>query len=453
MKTRCLLVLLFSATLVSSSFGEDVESRLKALEDRSAEQEKNLQEQKKAMESLLPATRTDLLSRQAGGGRLRLLDLSLDALVAAGISTEDDKSLQTLQGGGHDPRKRGFTVQNIELSMTGAVDPYLTGEAHLVFFLDPLSGETEVELEEAFLTTTSLPYGLQLEAGHFFTEFGRLNPRHPHQWHWQDQAVINTRLFGPDGMRGPGFRLGWLMPLPWFSELHVGVQNANGETMASFLAGEEFFEERPIGNRPFVHRGVKDLKDLVYLVRLDSSWDVTDVLTAKLGLSGLYGPNATGPNGETFIYGADLVVKWRPGTSQRGWPFLLWESEIMKRDYRAAAFLDDSDPADVVDLAATTLRDWGVYTQVLYGFHPGWAAGLRYDYATGSGESVGGRPADPFRDDRHRISPLVSWQPSEFSRLRLQYNYDRADHLPDKEAHSLWLGAEIMYGAHPAHTY
>ena len=453
MKTRCLLVLLFSATLVSSSFGEDVESRLKALEDRSAEQEKNLQEQKKAMESLLPATRTDLLSRQAGGGRLRLLDLSLDALVAAGISTEDDESLQTLQGGGHDPRKRGFTVQNIELSMTGAVDPYLTGEAHLVFFLDPLSGETEVELEEAFLTTTSLPYGLQLEAGHFFTEFGRLNPRHPHQWHWQDQAVINTRLFGPDGMRGPGFRLGWLMPLPWFSELHVGVQNANGETMASFLAGEEFFEERPIGNRPFVHRGVKDLKDLVYLVRLDSSWDVTDVLTAKLGLSGLYGPNATGPNGETFIYGADLVVKWRPGTSQRGWPFLLWESEIMKRDYRAAAFLDDSDPADVVDLAATTLRDWGVYTQVLYGFHPGWAAGVRYDYATGGGESVGGRAADPFRDDRHRISPLVSWQPSEFSRLRLQYNYDRADHLPDKEAHSIWLGAEIMFRAHAAHSY
>jgi hypothetical protein len=198
---------------------------------------------------------------------------------------------------------------------------------------------------------------------------------------------------------------------------------------------------------------VKDLKDLVYLVRLDSSWDPSDVLTAKLGLSGLYGPNATGPKGETFIYGADLVVKWRPGTSQRGWPFLLWETEIMKRDYRAAAFLDDSDPAAVVDLAATTLRDWGVYTQVLYGFHPGWAAGVRYDYATGSGESEGGRPADPFRDDRHRISPLVSWQPSEFSRLRLQYNYDRADHLPGKEAHSLWLGAEIMYGAHPAHTY
>jgi hypothetical protein len=453
MKMRCMLVLAFCAAIVSPSFGGEADSRGKPLEDRLSAQEKTTEKQQDPMESLPSATGADHTSRQAGGGRLRLLDLSLSALVAAGTSTEDDESLQALQGGGHDPRKRGFTVQNIELSLVGVVDPYLIGEVHLIFFLDPLSGETQVELEEAFLTTTSLPYGLQLEAGHFFTEFGRLNPLHPHQWHWQDQPVINTRLFGPDGMRGPGFRLGWLMPLPWFSELHVGAQNAGGETMSSFLADEEFFEERPVGNRPFVDRDVRTLKDLVYLARLDSSWDVSDAVTAKLGLSGLYGPNATGPKGESFIYGADLVVKWRPGTSRRGWPFLLWESEVMKREYKAAAFFDDSDPDDVVDLAATTLRDWGGYTQVLYGFHPGWAAGVRYDYATARGESVGGRDADPFRDDRHRISPLISWHPTEFSRFRLQYNYDRADHLTDKKAHSVWLGAEFLYGAHAAHMF
>ena len=399
------------------------------------------------------ATRTDVWPPQGRGSTLRLIDISMDALFAAGSSTEDDESLQTLQGGGHDPRKRGFTVQNIELSLMGAVDPYLTGESHIIFFLDPLSGETEVELEEIFLTTQALPYGLQLEAGHFFTEFGRLNPRHPHQWHWQDQQVINTRLFGPDGMRGPGFRLGWLTPLPWFSELHIGAQNANGETMASFLASDEFFEERPIGGRPFVDRGVRTLKDLVYLARLDNSWDLTEEVTAKLGLSGLYGPNATGPNAETWIYGADLLVKWRPAMNERGWPFLVWESEVMKRDYEAASFFDDSDPFDIIDLPAKTLRDWGLYSQLLYGFHPGWAAGVRYEYATGSGVSVGGRDDDPFRDNRQRISPLLVWHPSEFSRLRLQYNYDRADHLEDEEAHSVWLGVEFMYGAHPAHTY
>jgi hypothetical protein len=103
--------------------------------------------------------------------------------------------------------------------------------------------------------------------------------------------------------------------------------------MASFLASEEFFEERPIGDRPFVDREVKSSKDMVYLARLDNAWDITDDTTMKIGLSGLYGPNATGTEAETRIYGADLVVKWRPRQTERGWPFLILESEIMKRDY------------------------------------------------------------------------------------------------------------------------
>jgi hypothetical protein len=426
-------VLLFSFPAIA----EDADERLKTIEDTLKKQQETIAE----------------LKGQKAVGRLRLMDTSIDALFAAGGSTENDTELQNLQGGGHDPRKRGFTVQNVELSFRGAVDTYLTGEAHIIYFLDPLTSETRVELEETFMTTTSLPYGLQLEAGHFFTEFGRVNPKHPHQWHWQDQPVINTRFFGPDGMRGPGYRLGWLLPVSWFSELHLGMQNANGETMASFLASEEFFNERAIGNRPFVNREVKTLKDFAYLLRLDNSFDPSETVTAKIGLSGLYGPNATGNEGETSIYGVDLVVKWRPAYSERGWPFLIWETEVMQRDYKAAAYFDDSDPANVIDLPEGTLHDQGFYTQLLYGFKTGWAAGLRYEYATGTGQSVGGRDRDPFRDDRSRISPLVTWMPTEFSRFRAQYNYDRADHLPDREAHSVWLGVEFMYGAHAAHSF
>lgn len=444
MRIKTLICLLLLLAPVSQSFGEELEPRIKAVEDALRTQEKILLEQQRIINE-------SVKSGQAG--RLRLIDISLDALFAAGGSTEDDESILNLQGGGHDPRKRGFTVQNVELSLSGAVDPYLRGETHIIYLLDPETGETLVELEEAFLTTTSLPYGLQVKAGHFFTEFGRINPQHPHQWHWQDQPVISTRLFGPDGMRGPGFRLGWLAPLPWYSEIHLGMQNANGETMASFSANKEFFEERPVGGRPFVKREVKGLKDMVYLARLDNSWDVTDNITAKVGLSGLHGPNATGDDGETAIYGADLVVKWRPGYRERGWPFLIWESEAMRRDYKAASYFDYSDPSNVIDLKEEALKDWGIYTQILYGFTPGWAAGLRYEYAAGSGDSVDGRDSDPFRDDRTRVSPLLTWMPSEFSRFRVQYNYDRAEYLSDKEAHSVWLGVEFMYGAHAVHKF
>ena len=205
-------------------------------------------------------------------------------------------------------------------------------------------------LFRSFLTTQALPYGLQLKGGFYFTEFGIINPTHPHAWDWIDQPVINTRLFGPDGLRQAGVRLGWLTPLPWYSELAIGVQNANGEIAASFLANQEFFEERPIGGRPFVERDVRNPKDLLYFARWVNSWNLNDTVTTKLGLSGLYGPNATGPEGETWIYGADLKLTWRPTTNFRGWPFVLWQSEAIKRDYRADRFFDDSDPGNVIDL-------------------------------------------------------------------------------------------------------
>lgn len=398
-----------------------------------------------------------------GSTSLRLLDLSLDALFAAGTSTERDESLGRLQAGGHDPRRRGFTVQNVELSLAGAVDPFLHGEAHLIYFIDAVEGESVFELEEAFLTSQMLPFGLsdaglQLEAGQFFTEFGRLNPQHPHAWDWLDQPVVNSRLFGPDGLRGAGFRLGWLLKaLPWFSQLHGGVQNANGETMASFLSSGELAEERPLAGRPFTDRDVRTLGDLVYLMRWENHFELSETLSAKIGGSGLHGPNFTGPGGETWIYGADLVVKWRPLATDKGWPFVVWQTEAMARDYSADDALDvgddPNDPADDTAFASATFRDGGFYSQLLWGFRRGWALGGRVEYSGGKGPAGDARQDDPFRDDRLRLSPMLVFHPSEFSRLRLQYNYDSARHLAKEDAHSVWAGVEFLFGAHAAHAY
>lgn len=407
-----------------------------------------------------------------GGGRVQLLDLSLDVLAAAGWSGADDEQLLLLQGGGHDPRRRGFTLQQAELSMKGAVDPYFTGEAHLVYFIDP-EGESSFELEEAFATTTSLPFGLhergaQLEMGHFFTEFGRINPQHPHQWDWMDQPVVNTRFFGEDGMRAPGVRLGWLLPLPWFSELHVGAQNANGETMLSFLASDEAFEERPIGGRPFDDVGVGSPADLLYLARWVNGVELSDTVSAQLGASYVTGPNATGPDGRTHILGGDVVVKWRPLASERGWPFVTFQAEGMGRRYEADGFdlcLDD-DCEDTVGVGSDDLEDWGFYAQLLYGFRRGWGAGFRVEHAGGSGHDfdqdaslADGAPVfdsredDPFRSDRTRIAPLLVFHPSEFSRLRLQANYDWTEGPELDDALSVWAGIEFLFGAHAAHAY
>ncbi|MCY4390091.1 MAG: hypothetical protein OXC18_23580 [Desulfurellaceae bacterium] len=430
--------------------------------------------------------RRALWSQPLGGNtQLRLIDISADVLFFTGGSSERDAAISTLQGGGHDPKQRGFTLGQAEFSLSGAVDPYFTGEAHILTSVNPSTGETALELEEAFLTSSALPYSLQLEVGHSLTEFGLINPQHPHFWDWIDQPVVNSRMFGGDGMRQAGFRASWLPPTPWFSEFHFGMQNAGGVTMASFLggelahahgggnghagedeqadehghAGEDAHAEEPTGGiqgdgiagRPIIAQDVRGFGDFLYLTRWENSFNFTDDVTAVFGLSGLYGPNSTGRDADTWLYGLDMKWRWQPA-GNFGYPFLTWQTEIMKRDYHVARYTQETETGDFASLPGRTLKDWGLYTQLLYGFQTRWAAGLRYEYAGGSGQSIGGRKNDPFRDDRHRLSPLLVWRPSEFSRIRLQYNYDMASHLKD-DAHTIWLGFEWMYGAHAAHNF
>ena len=380
----------------------------------------------------------DLLATQVGPTRLRLIDLSFDTIATVGTSTATDDEIRQLEGGVHDPQRRGFTLQSGELALSGAVDPYFTGQAYIAFTPD------EVDLEEAFMTTTALPLGLQIKAGYFLTEFGRINQVHPHAWEWVDQPVIATRLFGPEALDSVGARLGWLTPTPWYSEILIGAANANeGEKTYSFIGDDG------VGDRPTVTRPVANLGDILYTARWEHFADIGRNTGLLVGVSGAHGPNNSGTDTDTWLYGADIRLRWRPAINFRGWPFALWQTELMKRDYQAARFTDD----DGTIVYGAILRDYGFYSQGLYGFRYGWAGGLRYEYATGNGASVGGRSNDPYRDTRHRVSPLLVWHATEFSRFRFQYNYDNATHLADTDAHSVWLAAEIFFGAHAAHKY
>ena len=363
------------------------------------------------------------------------IQIGVSGLFAAGGSSVDNNALAGLQGGAHDPGRNGFTVQNVELCISGTVDPYFDAQVNIIFQIDA-DGETVVELEEAFFTTRGLPWGLQVKGGQYFTEFGRHNPLHPHSWDFVDQPVVLSRFFGGDGLRSQGVRTSWLMPTDWYSELQFGIQNPKGETVTSFLSapGEE------IGGHILIDRAARNVGDLLYTARWLNGFDLSDTLSMNLGVSSLWGPNASAAATDTNIVGADLYLKWQPAYTQRGFPFVSWHTEILKRRYEAG---DPGDPS------RETLKDWGLFTQALWGFKPGWVAGLRWEYATADGDTA----ADPLRDTRQRLSPNLTWYPTEYSKLRLQYNRDWTQHLPGKTADSFWLQAEFSLGSHMAHLF
>ena len=92
-----------------------------------------------------------------------------------------------------------------------------------------------------------------------------------------------------------------------------------------------------------------------------------------------------------------------------------WQTEAMYRRFEAGRGVDESFPV------AETFHDWGMYSQVVWGFKKGWTAGMRGDYVHMQDSA--------FTDDSTgKVAPRVSgdltWYPTEFSKLRLQYNHD-----------------------------
>lgn len=370
------------------------------------------------------------------------MNLSFGTLVDAGWSTATDPSAQ-LQLGDHDPSKRGFLLRNAEIAIDGAIDPYFKGFANIVLKLDK-NNETEIELEESFLQSTSLPANLQLKAGQYFANFGRQNVQHPHAWSFVDQPLILGRAFGPDGLRGLGTQLSWLAPTPFYTEVFLSVLDGQGGTAFSFrnpgdpdAAGVNRFAGRATTDR--ILRGPSDL---LFVPRLASSFELSDTQTLLAGVSAAFGPNDTGPDSRTAVYGIDLFWKWKPADAAQGFPYLTWQTEALYRRFEAAA-----DP--LASLPAEVLHDFGFYSQVVYGFVPRWNAGLRVDFVTGNDAAAD--PGDPYRGERFRVAPELTFLPSEFSKIRLQYNYDHGDLFGT--AHSVWMRLEFGLGAHAAHKY
>jgi hypothetical protein len=375
-----------------------------------------------------------------GGGR-NYMNISFDGMFALAYSS--DKHLDRTEVGDHDPQQRGFNARNIELAFDGAVDPYFEGFANIVFKLDN-DNETEVEVEEAFLQTTNLPFNLQLKAGQFFAAFGRLNPTHPHVWEFADAPLINGRLLGPDGLRGVGAQMSWILPVPWYSQILLGVQNGRGGTGYSFRnPGDDgiFF------GRMTTDREMRGLYDFVWIPRVENSFNLSDTQTILIGASGAFGSNDTGINTRTQIYGGDFLYKWKSARAEGGFPFVKWQTEVMYRRFEAGRGMDETFPV------AETFHDWGLYSQLLWGFKKGWVAGVRGDYLNMDDSKF---TDDITRQSRSRVSANLTWYPTEFSKIRLQYNHDFLEEnffLANHDVDSVFLQFEFILGSHGAHKF
>lgn len=317
-------------------------------------------------------------------------------------------------------------VREVELAFQAAVDPFFRGDAFL-----GISDIEGIAIEQAFLTTTALPYSLEARLGRQLLPFGKINVTHRHDLHTVEYPWIIQKFFGPEGVKGTGVYLSKILaPFGFYQELILTANDRIGE------AGG-LVTEQPSN---------KELGALGYSVRFRNYFDVSESANFELSASALTGkreqpfdfgvaPPALGVNAintRQSVLAGDLMFRWRP-LQQGLYKSLIVQAEFMRQVNERVSDPNYLGPARDFNGAYGFAR-WQL-TRRLY-------LGGRYDWLEDP-ELAG----ETFTAG----SGYLEWFPSEFSKLMI--GYERTMPTGLAATNRILLQAAFALGPHKPHPF
>lgn len=319
------------------------------------------------------------------------------------------------------PGVQGFSLAESELVMSANVDDYFFSR-----FTMALTAENEVEIEEAFVQTLSLPAGLTFQFGRFYSELGYLNTKHAHQWDFVDQP-LSYRAFLANQYNDDGIQLRWLAATDLYLEL--GSEWFSGD---SFPAGGAANNGK--GSYSFFIKTGDD-------VGTSNSWLAGASLLQAESENRATDGGSTLFTGTTQVLNFDLLWKWAPD----GNPYDTYLTAL-------AGIMQSTETGDYSFANNYDEVRYGTYAQVTFQFKHGWRTALRYDYLNDGDPDANfnGTTVDPAGHKPSRTSIMFDYNHSEYSRIRLQYNRDLSSPEVD---HQWFLQYTMSLGAHGAHRY
>jgi hypothetical protein len=359
----------------------------------------------------------------SGPAQRLLPDISVVGDFVADLSPEGS----TQEGG------RRFGVREVEIAAQAAVDPYFRGDVFLG--ISDLEG---ISIEQAYLTTTSLPYGLEVRLGRFLMPFGKQNTTHRHDLHTIEYPWVVQTFFGPEGLKGTGVYASRVFsPFGFYQELQVTAVDGLGEPVEGLTTAE------PINKR---------LGGLGYSARLRNYVDLSQATNFELSFSALTGKLARPvavPEGDAVnafatrqtTLAADLTYRWRP-LQQGLYHSLIVQGEVMHQL--------NADPGSTVTLpdGSTVVFEGprrsftGAYGFARYQLTQRNFLGARYDWVQ-----------DPSADgdELNAASGYLEFFPSEFSKLTAAYERFMP---PGADAvNRIMLQATFALGPHKPHPF
>jgi hypothetical protein len=293
-----------------------------------------------------------------------------------------------------------------ELGVQAIIDPYARGDFFVSF------GEQGVNVEEGYITFTSLPKGFVARVGKMRAAFGKVNTIHNHALDYIDRPLATVNLLGgEDGIDDAGISVTRIFagPKDWF--LEGTAQVFRGDSADVFQANDRK-DVSVVGH----FRGYKDLSESTNL---------------DIGFSYARGHNNTGSSFLTNLYGADTTLRWKP-LRRAVYNSLLWRNEFFwsHRDQLSTAITPE------------TVHAFGLYSSLNYRVNRRWTVGGRFDRsdrATNSALTDTG------------FSAIITYWPSEFSQIRGQYRFGR--YAGGLTANEFLMQVLFVLGAHGAHPF
>jgi hypothetical protein len=337
--------------------------------------------------------------------------------------------------GGVPELSKGFNLGETEFAFSAAVDPYF--DCLAILTVEP----GEVGMEEAWIRTRRLLPGLSIKAGQFFSDIGYVNRQHPHQWDFVDQNLPYSMLLS-GGINEAGVQVEYLPNTPVY--LLIGAEALQGTNpgVANYLGPDENPAlSSKAGPRLFTGF-VKVSPDIGY----------SDAL--QLGVSGGYDTlfqdqiGDVASQGTSWFGGFDAVFKHDdPRPFGQGDLTLQGEFVARQRDLHAVAGLaEDTD-------GSRKLKQNGFYVQAVYGLLPRLQLGLRWDMAGMTNRLETGSLTESF-GSTSRFSAALTLNPTEFSRLRAQYEYVMIPLNGVKQNfNQFFLQFQVSLGVHGAHKF
>ena len=331
---------------------------------------------------------------------------------------------------------RGFSLREAELTLSGAVDPYF--DVWATFGI----ADGEIETEEVYLQTRQLLPGVQVRFGQFFSGIGYINRQHRHQWDFVDQTLPYEALFGSN-LKDVGVQVTWLPSLPIYTQFGFEALQGDNAGIANPLFGEfpTILEERP-GPRLF---------NGFFKVSPDLGFSNTLQAGASFGWSrahqeidipgGVLPPE--GYEGAVWFLVTDLI--WRYDSNrQYGQGDLTVQGEYIYRS-------KDLDPLGPSGLSQRSAQD-GLYAQMVYGVAPRWTIGGRVE-ALGLKNRMETPGLTTDLPGSERYSANLTFNPTEYSRLRFQYNHGSFWNSGTSDFDQVLVQFQMSLGVHGAHVF